>query len=508
MSLDLSDDRLRMQDRGLISRAGAWGRLLPSWPLLVALLVFAQALAHPLVLLSDPDTYLHVAAGRWILLHHALPFHDPFSYTRAGARWVVHEWLSEVVLAAVYDSAGWSGLVLLTAGCLALTMALFTRFMLRLAEPYLTLVAAVLGAALVQSHLLARPHVLALPILVWWSAELFAARDTGRGPPWQLLPLMTLWANLHGSFLFGLALAGFLGAEAVIWPSEGLARAAAARRWGLFAALATVAAMLTPNGLGGLLEPFRILRISALDAYSAEWRSPDFQHFLALEIWILGTIGLGFLTGIKVPLSRLILLLGLVHESLQHARFAEELALVAPLGLAASLGGEIAARLRGLPTTRLTVGAMRLARPAGMPALALCLLAALAISWPLLRHPLVHRDDAITPGKALAAARRIGLGGPVFNSLGFGGYLILHGMPDFVDTRAELYGNRFLRRYLKAEHGDRKVLVRILDHYRVQWTLLRPGQGANLALDGLPGWREIYRDREAVIHARISTPRH
>ena len=50
-------------------------------------------------------------------------------------------------------------------------------------------------------HILARPHVLALPVMVAWIATLIRAVDTRTSPPWLLLPLMTLWANLHGSYV-------------------------------------------------------------------------------------------------------------------------------------------------------------------------------------------------------------------------------------------------------------------------------------------------------------------
>ena len=38
-------------------------------------------------------------------------------------------------------------------------------------------------------------------VVVAWIATLIRAVDAGRPPPWLLIPLMTLWANLHGSFL-------------------------------------------------------------------------------------------------------------------------------------------------------------------------------------------------------------------------------------------------------------------------------------------------------------------
>src|SRR6202022_1722391 len=137
---------------------GIGRRLVPSWPLIVGLAVFIRALAQPTALLNDPDTYLHIAAGRWMLAHSALPVHDPFSHSLAGAAWVPHEWLAELILASVYDAAGWSGLVLLTAAAFALSLALLTRFLLRYAEPFSALIAVMLGGALVLAHLLARPH--------------------------------------------------------------------------------------------------------------------------------------------------------------------------------------------------------------------------------------------------------------------------------------------------------------------------------------------------------------
>src|SRR5215472_17200167 len=287
--------------RGRVRNAGAGASrgegLIPSWPLIVGLAASSRALAQPAALLNDPDTYLHIAAGRWMLAHGALPVDDPFSHSFAGAVWVPHEWLAEVVLAAVFWAAGWS--------------------------------------ALVMGHLLVRPHILALPLLVIWSGALIAARDDGRAPPAWLLPLMALWANLHGSFMFGLGLLLFLGCEAVLQPG---ARLREARRWGVFGLLAVAAALLTPNGLSGFVEPIRLMAIPSLQASFREWLSPDFHTFQPLEICLLGLTALGFTTGARLPPSRLLLLLALCHMALVHVRHAELLGLAGPLIIAAPLG--------------------------------------------------------------------------------------------------------------------------------------------------------------------------
>ncbi len=464
----------------------------------MALLALVRALAQPGALLHDPDTYLHIAAGRWMLAHGALPVRNPFSYTFAGARWVPHEWLAELVMAAVYRAAGWNGLVLVTIAGFAASLGLLTRFLLRWAEPFSALIAVALAAAMVEPHLLARPHMLAMPLLVLWSGTLFAARDRGSAPPYRLLPAMALWANLHDSFMFGLLLACYLATEAVV---AGPHRREA-RRWGPFAALALVAALATPNGIAGLVQPFRLMAMPALQSSFIEWRSPNFQDFQPLEIMLLGLVALGLTTGVRVPPTRVLVLIGLCHMALAHTRHADLLGLIAPLALAGSLGPQLAARIRSAPPSGISRAAARLAEPAAPFAVMLGFAVALVLCLPVLRHPVVRTEDRVTPAAALAAATRLGLAGHVFNSEGFGGYLVFRGVPTFIDGRIELFGNAFLARYLDATGGNRRVLGDLLARWNISWALLEPQQSAVACFDRLPGWRRAYSDAHAVIFVR------
>jgi hypothetical protein len=331
-----------------------------------------------------------------MLVHRALPMHDPFSYTFAGANWAAPEWLAEIVLATIYRTAGWSGLALVTIIGFAVSLALLTRFLLRSAEPLSALIAVALAAAMVEPHLLARPHVLAFPLLVLWSGAVFAARDAGEAPPFQLLPVLALWANLHGSFLFGLGLALYLAAEAVIFGP----RAIEVRRWGLFAALALAASLLTPNGIRGSVEPFRLMAMPALQSSFIEWRGPDFQHIEPLEIWLLGVLALGLTTGVRLPWPRVLLLLGLCHMALAHTRHADLLGLVGPLVVVASWGPQLAAHIRAEQPSAIDRAAARLAEPATPLAAALAVVTALAVSLPVLARPTVRADDPATPTSA------------------------------------------------------------------------------------------------------------
>jgi hypothetical protein len=264
------------------------------------------------------------------------------SRARTASRALLPSWPLIVGLFAfartVYALGGWSGLVLLTAACFAASASLLTRLLLRRADPFSAVTAALLGCAVALGHLLARPHLLALPLLVLWCGILIQARDDGKAPPLWLLPVIMLWANLHASFMFGLMLAGFLGGEAVLRPAPGVGRRGEARRWGLFVLLAGAAAVGTPNGIAGLIQPFRLVLMPVLQRDIIEWQSPDFQHALFLEIWLLGLVALGFTTGLRLPPTRLLLLLGLCHMTLQHVRYVDLLGFVAPLALAAPPG--------------------------------------------------------------------------------------------------------------------------------------------------------------------------
>ena len=478
-------------------------RPIVSWPCIVAMVALGRSLSARLMVLSDPDTYLHVAAGRWMIAHVALPLRDPFSHSMAGAPWVPHEWLSEVVLASVYELAGWAGLALLTFLCFAVGLALLTRALLRRWEPFSALIVVGLSGILLLPHLLARPHTLALPVLVAWCAALIGARDEGRAPPLLAIPLMTLWANLHGSFMVGLALAGFLCAEAVWTSATPQQRSENLRRWGGFIVLGTIAALLTPNGVRGLLLPFSLLNMPTLQQSFSEWQSASFQGFQPLEGWLLGTMFVAFAVGLRLPIPRLLLLLALTHLALAHVRHVDLVALLAPLIVSSALGPQLAARIRATPSSPLSARVAALAAPASASGVALTMAIVAIFSVLTLLRPIERPDGPETPGNALAAAAKLGVSGPVLNSESFGGYLIFRGVPTFIDGRIEMYGDAFLRRYLAIEHGD-PALGEALKQYGITWTLLHPETGAVAVLDHLPGWRRAYSGPEAVIHIRAA----
>jgi hypothetical protein len=460
-------------------------------PWLVSLGVYATVLILGQRLLNDPDSYSHIEVGRWIMAHGALPASDPFSFSMHGAPWITFEWLSEMVYAGVYALSGWPGVVVVAAAAIALAFGLLTFFLLRELSPTLTLLMVIAAVILSAPHMLARPHVLVLPVMVTWAAALVRCMDRGGPPPYWALPLLVLWANLHGSVVLALGLIGPAVLEALL--REGRSGwSHVLLRWLPFAALALAASCLTPYGPEPLLMPLTTLGLGPALAWISEWRPQDFSRIGGFELLLLAGI-FALSRGVTLPLVRALVVIGLLHFALAQIRNADLLAMLAPLYLAAPLG-----RKFGGPTGDDAAGSSRgltLAAFAGL----------IAVSAAALARD-IRPAPIITPQAAIAQAD-LARAGPVLNDYSFGGYLIFAGIPTFIDGRGELYGGPFIDRYNRAvalvDLGD---FLKLLDEYKIGATLLAPRTPAVAMLDRLPQWQRVYSDDVAVVHKRRDAP--
>jgi hypothetical protein len=484
----------------IVGPASGRSRFGVSLPLLLGILVYSKVILSGGALIHDADPYWHIATGRWIIAHAAVPKHDVFSHTMPGAPWTSPEWLAEIFMAWLYDNFGWAGLIAATASCVAASVAMLLRVLLRTLPPVPALIAVVLAWGTTLTFLVARPHIFALPILVSWVAALVAARSENQAPPLYLTLLMALWANIHSSYMFGLLIAAALAGEAVLLAPNLRSRLRAARSWGLFGAVSVLAALITPFGIDGLLLPFRLFHMSFSFAVLAEWQSPNFQHFEPLELWIMVLLFTAFSLGWRLPPIRVGILLVLLHMALEHARHAELLGFVAPLILAPALAPQLKARLgdrRVLPIDRTMA---ELAKPATASGIALTGIVLVTITMAKL-HGVAIKPGVSTPEAALAAVAADHVEGPVLNDYEFGGYLIFQGLKPFIDGRY-LYGDAFIRHFVEATQGSSDQLPHLLSEYGITWTLFSARRPAVVLLDHLPGWRRLYADDIAVVHVR------
>lgn len=463
--------------------------LLPLW---VGIGLYALFLVFGNRLLPDPDTMWQITVGQWILDHHAVPETDIYSFTMRGQPWISTQWLAQVAFAKAYAISGWNGPVVLASAAIAATFALQTAILSRRLSESTTLIFVLAALALSAPHLVARPHVLALPILVAWAGGLIAAADRRGAPSFWLLPLMTLWANLHGGFVFGLALIAPVALDAVLNADASL-RKSLALRWTAFAAAALLAACCTPYGWNSLLASQKILGLGGALPLITEWRPADFGRIGMLEIYLLLGIGLVLFRGFTLPLVRIVLLLGLLHMALSQVRSIEILALLGPLVVAAPLAKQIG-RARASDAS-----AASPARGLVFAGIALALVAG-TVAYTSVRHYEPHNRSS--PVAAVAALKKLNLT-RVFNDYDFGGYLIANGVAPFIDGRTELYGEKFF-----VDHSDATGLIepeklfRLLETYKIEATLMRTEIAATKLLDHVDGWQKVYADDIATIHVR------
>jgi hypothetical protein len=454
------------------------------------LIAFSGALWAPQVL-ADGDSWWHVAAGRLMIARHGLITADPFSYTWAGRPWLDHEWLAQVILGGAFDAGGWSGVVLATACAAGLAAWLLARDVGRWLSGAPLAITIGCALALIGPHLLARPHMLALPILEAWCAGLILARAKGRAPCWALAPLMTLWANVHGSFIFGLCLAGFFALEAAIAAPRQVRRDVVLR-WGAFCLSSVGAALITPHGVAGLLLPLKLTGMGGL-AHIGEWAPADFTRPQPLAIALAAGAWAFATRTVRLAPLRGLLVVGLVFLALQHQRHEMLLAVVAALVLAEPLAQAYG---QGADVAALSVPQAPRLSPFWAAGVAFVVI---AMSGARLLDPVARRDGPTAPIQALAAVPPAVAARPVLNDYAFGGYLIAAGVAPFIDSRADMYGDAFLADYARLAGGDRAALARVLTKRAVGWTILTPGTPLARAMEAMPGWRRLYADRWAEI---------
>lgn len=484
-----------------LTRAAAWPRLTAG--LLVALLAgigFAAWTAFDARLFNDGDTGWHLATGRLILATGQVPTRDPFSWTAFGWPWQTHEWLAEVLLAAGFGAAGWPGAALVPALAMGLMLALVGAEAARWLDWRRVAILLPLMVAALVPFCLARPHVIAWPLLAGWTIILLRAREAGRAPPLAAALLMLVWANTHASWALGLGIAAAFGLEALI---AGPDRRAVLTGWGGFGLLSGLAVLATPQGIEGVTFPFMVSGMKALDII-AEWRPTSFLRYPWFEVWLVALIAVCLGWGVRLGLVRLALLLGLFHLAVLHERHEAVFVIVAALLLPPAMATAFARPSGSVTPAPDPAAVVRPSLPMPLwllPAAALIGLVAVRLTVPMER-----RETKANPAHAIAAVPEALRRTHVFNSYSTGGTLIFHGLRPYVDGRADMYGDAHVADWWRMHQGDIARFRSVAAAQDIRWTILERKAPLARALDHEAGWRRLYADRFAVVHVRTPGP--
>jgi len=473
----------------------------------VALLVFVVALRE----ISDPDFWWHLKTGEQMLRTKWLITQDDFAYTSAFFETLRERgnlqgyWAWQVLAACFYQLFGFAGISLMSGLMLAAIAASIVWRMRRGKTSFAVVcaVTAVVVFVLVRLCLFERPHIASF-LFASVLMGLFESIRRGHRPHWLIMPLMVLWGNCHGGFIFGDLMLLLFAAAAIYHYKDAPKTRNAVLAWALF-------------GLAGsLVSPNHINLFSELFSRESQLFFEEFYEFNNLFWWYanrdtmavayLAIVGIGFCVAMfrRCDGYSLLIAAALAFFAVKHVRMLPFYAVAV------------------LPNVVQGVSRNALGGVWKKPAL---LLAAVGItlygayqefSTKGINFPrTVYENNASFPVAAADFLRdEVRLQGNMFNEFRSGGYLIWKLYPQyrvFIDTRCLDY-NLFseYRKTADATQGARVAYRELFSKYGVDF-VIRRHQGEFGRLDQLlknllrdDQWVQVYLDDYWYVAVRKS----
>jgi hypothetical protein len=448
----------------------------------------------------DPDMWWHLKTGEVIWTTHTIPTTDLFSYTTNHHAWIPHEWLSQVLIYAAYRLGGYSGLMLwLCFFTASLLIAGYTLCSLYSANSKTALIGALTIWFFGTIGFAVRPQMIGYLLLIIELLLLHLGQTRNRRWFFGLPPLFAVWINCHGSFFFGVALAGlFLFCSYFNFQTGSLVATGwdpRNRRTLILALILSVAALfINPVGIKMILYPLNTMMDPAMRfSPVSEWQPLQFSDGRSFAfLGILGSIFLLVIVrGTQLLWTELLVLAVGAWFAASHVR------LLFVFGI---LAAPILSRL--ISTSWDRYDPERDHPFANGVFIAASLLIAF-LAFPS-RKSLETQVEERSPVRAVEFIKTHHLSGPMLNEWVFGGYLIWAAPehPVFIDGR----GDVFEWAGVVEEFGKWAQLQTdpnlILDKYHVGFCILSRESPMIVVLRLLPGWKEVYSDNVSTIFVR------
>jgi hypothetical protein len=459
--------------------------------------------------IADPDFWWHLRTGQLILQTHAIPHSDPFSYTMVGKPWITHEWLSEILMYALFRLGGY-GLLIFTFS-IFITAAFFLAYLRSSAgtRPYVAGFVLLLGAVSTAPTWGVRPQMIS-----FFLASLFLFlldRFKNKGNLYFLAPLpliMLFWVNLHAGYFLGLVLIViFIAGGFVDLLFSGLIKREQVLSAPSIKSILTMCitlgvcilvTLVNPNGMLIIIYPFQTLTSSSMQQFIQEWFSPDFHQLMwqPLAWLILALIGVGMISKKAISTTNILLTIGFGYAALISMRNIPFFALAAIPVLADQVGSLINIHTAVYSPGRL----FRLMVPILLSGILLitCLRFILVVQ----EQPRTELENF--PKTAVDWLQNNAPAGNLFNSYNWGGYLIWRLFPQvrvYIDGRADVYGDAFIFDYLSiynAEPGWEDKL----NAQDIQTVLVESNAPLAGALRQSPAWHVSFSDKLSIIFVR------
>jgi len=446
---------------------------------------------------TDSDFFWHIKTGK-ILLDTGFPQGDPFSFTKLGSFWHLHEWLSEVLMYFVYSNfPHWVLSALFSCFSLVSFLLVYKRCE---EKPYIACIATFIPAYVSSISWGIRPQVFNMLGASLFIFILDKIRKGEYGPKSFLIlfPTLIIWVNLHAGAVLGCLLVIFYVTLNFIVPYKKELKVNSMTTLGLIS-LSLICLLLSPYGFGSFFYTFETLTSSAMREHISEWNSPNFHtsEGAAFFVLVISTFLLLLISTKKPSLSDGILILGSLTQAFMSYRNITFFCIcIGPF--LSSLLGDLFSKIGSLsnlvkPKPRYESTKIKL--------IFTILIICFALQGLSLMAGIVKQEneyiktalpvDAVVKLKELNPKR-------VYNYYSWGGYLIWNNIPVFIDGRADVYGDEFFNKYIniaKTKEGAYETL----ESFDVEYVIFPTDSGLIPFLKSNKEYQEIYKDKLATI---------
>ncbi|MGC2613413.1 MAG: hypothetical protein WA354_05220 [Terracidiphilus sp.] len=391
---------------------------------------------------DDTDVWWHLRTGQWIAQHGTIPHAELFSAFAAGKPWTAYSWLFELIVYSLFHKFGLIGIAIYTSA-MVVAITVGVHSLVRRLNSDFTLGVGITFLAMYTMGRLFTPRPWLLTIL-FFTLELnilMRSRQSGKARELLWLPLIfALWANIHIQFVDGLLVLGIALAESLLakWSPVIKTNLKPSSMVAIF--LACIAATLVnPYGWGvykvayGLAD--QMGQLSQISEFSAvPFRSLDDWCVVLLAFASLGALAWArrFLFFETILLAFSIIISFRSQRDIWVITVAGSAILAA--ALQSSAGGEFRLGFSAIPFI----------------VLATALLVVLAFKEMRFDNAeLQVKMAADLPEHAVEVIKQQHLGGPLYNDLNWGGFLIWSlRLPVSMDGRTNVYGSeKIIRSY-------------------------------------------------------------
>ena len=455
----------------------------------------------------DPDMWWHLSVGQWIVQNRSFPHNGIFSHTAAARPWMAYSWGYEVLLSRAYDWFSFVGMgVFGTLLTIAVALAVF-RMLYRISARFWAAWAlSIAVCAAFLFNIAPRPLFFSVILFTIVLTLLFEAQRIGRVQLLYWLPrVFVFWANIHIQFIYGLAVVGlFAGMNLLqrvvvrwrVYPD--FLDSASLPPLPPFVILAgcILASCVGPYSYHLYHEAFVISQSKVMYKIIRELQALSFQssnQYLELLLAVGAYFAIGWKERID-PFKFALLVFATVFafRTWRDAWFICVVAAAIIADLPAS-NTEEKQRERGI-------------QPVDWAAVTVASLVLLVAGMRGTDFTTRGLDRAITgefPVDAINFLRRNPIGGPLYNSFDWGGFLIFY-MPQYpvsIDGRTDLYGDAMDEQYYSTQEADPSYTKDpVLNEAGVVVLKKKFPIATQLQMD--PRFRLIYRDDLAVVLAR------